>query len=334
MRPSRSKALIEKSIAACIAAIEIYNKPNFQYREETFSILMLNAWELLLKARIIQHNQGDIRSIEEREYRNKKDGSKKKYSQRKLNRSGNPMTIQLERAINLVLSYSDNTLDNACRENLRLLQEIRDNSVHFINLSPGLSTRILEVGSAALRNFAVASEKWFNVDLSRYNFYLMPVSFYSPEEVLESLSNAKNSKIVQRLLDSISNAERQNPFKESNQYNVTLQIQVKFSRTGKDGVPKVRIAHDDPEATPIVLSEEDIRANYPWTYAELTKRLALRYKDFSQNNRYHSIRKNLEKIQKFCKIRYLDPNSPSSGTKKKFYNPNILSEFDKHYTIN
>jgi len=34
----------KKAEAALLAAIEIYNKPTFLYREETFSILALNAW--------------------------------------------------------------------------------------------------------------------------------------------------------------------------------------------------------------------------------------------------------------------------------------------------
>jgi Domain of unknown function (DUF3644) len=48
-----SSQLAEKSMAADLAAIEIYNKPNFVYREESFSIL-INAWELLLKAKLWQ----------------------------------------------------------------------------------------------------------------------------------------------------------------------------------------------------------------------------------------------------------------------------------------
>jgi hypothetical protein len=52
MRKPRYAQLVDKAIEAAISAIEIYNKPGFRYREETFAILMLNAWELLLKARI------------------------------------------------------------------------------------------------------------------------------------------------------------------------------------------------------------------------------------------------------------------------------------------
>ena len=51
---SRSRALADKSIDAMLAAIEVYNKPTFAYREESFAILAINSWELLLKARLLQ----------------------------------------------------------------------------------------------------------------------------------------------------------------------------------------------------------------------------------------------------------------------------------------
>jgi hypothetical protein len=51
---SKSRCLLDKSIDAMVAAIEVYNKPRFSHREESFSILAVNAWELLLKARLLQ----------------------------------------------------------------------------------------------------------------------------------------------------------------------------------------------------------------------------------------------------------------------------------------
>jgi hypothetical protein len=53
MPQSRSEKLVDKSEAAMISAIEIYNKPDYRYRDETFSILALNAWELLLKGKLV-----------------------------------------------------------------------------------------------------------------------------------------------------------------------------------------------------------------------------------------------------------------------------------------
>jgi hypothetical protein len=62
-RKARCQHLLEKSVHAAFSAIEIYNKPDFKYREESFSILMVNAWELLLKARILQRNKNKLESI-------------------------------------------------------------------------------------------------------------------------------------------------------------------------------------------------------------------------------------------------------------------------------
>ncbi len=85
-----------------------------------------------------------------------------------------------------------------------------------------------------------------------------------------------------------------------------------------------------PSALPIRLDEADIRETYPWEYKNLTQRLRLRYENFKENIRYHQIRKELEGDSRFCRERLLDPLKPD-GTKKKFYNPNILREFDPHY---
>lgn len=92
---SRSNELLDKSIAAMIAAIEIYNKPDFMYRGETFSILAINSWELLLKAKYLKDNHNKMRSLYVMEPITNKDGSKSKKKKVKTTRSGNPFTIQL-----------------------------------------------------------------------------------------------------------------------------------------------------------------------------------------------------------------------------------------------
>ena len=89
---ARYKNLVEKVIEASLAAVEIYNKPKIQYREETFLNLMPNAWEILLKVRMIQHTD-KLQSIHEFQPVYKRDGSKSIRKKTKLNRSGNPISI-------------------------------------------------------------------------------------------------------------------------------------------------------------------------------------------------------------------------------------------------
>ena len=46
-----SNRLLEKSLSAALLGIELYNKPNIEYREESFAIFIINAYELLFKAK-------------------------------------------------------------------------------------------------------------------------------------------------------------------------------------------------------------------------------------------------------------------------------------------
>ena len=48
------KRLVEKSIEAYVLALETINRLTIQYRLETFCYLICNAWELLLKAKILE----------------------------------------------------------------------------------------------------------------------------------------------------------------------------------------------------------------------------------------------------------------------------------------
>ncbi|SFU33553.1 hypothetical protein SAMN05216417_101322 [Nitrosospira multiformis] len=60
-----SAELVDKSVQAAVAAIEVYNKPNFSYREEAFALLMSNAWEILLKAKWVFDHAEAIESLYE-----------------------------------------------------------------------------------------------------------------------------------------------------------------------------------------------------------------------------------------------------------------------------
>jgi len=57
--------LVAKSRAACLSAVETYNRASALYREETFAILMINAWELLLKARVMREGGGKASALHE-----------------------------------------------------------------------------------------------------------------------------------------------------------------------------------------------------------------------------------------------------------------------------
>jgi len=75
---SRSKELLDRAISAMVAAIEIYNKPGFPYRTESFAILAINGWELLLKAKWLADHRNQASSLYVHETRDNVDGKKSK----------------------------------------------------------------------------------------------------------------------------------------------------------------------------------------------------------------------------------------------------------------
>jgi hypothetical protein len=144
---SPSGNLAGKSVQAAVAAIEVYNKPNFAYREDSFSLLMANAWELLLKGKWLLDHTESLDSL----YEVETDPAGRKGP--KKNRSGKPITFGIVHLAAKLMEDKDSGLEKACYENILALIEIRDNSAHFLNKDLYLGRRILEVGTASLRNY-------------------------------------------------------------------------------------------------------------------------------------------------------------------------------------
>jgi hypothetical protein len=329
MKRLKHMVLMEKSVAACVSAIEIYNKPDFQHREETFSVLMGSAWELMLKARILKDNKNQLRSIYVMDPLKTKTGKPTKRKTPRLNGSKNATTIPIKKAIEMVLSYPSKPLDKACAENIRMLLEIRDNSVHFMNSDTGLALRVQEIGTASLKNYLTAARDWFGYDLTKYNFYLMPLSFFHEADV-KSFSIEKRSEQVKNLFTYLSEAEKAHPSDEGAPFNVTLRIETKFVKASSKDAMDVQITKD-PNATKIIVTEASIRDKYPLDYKQLVGRLRLRYNDFTANKKFNDAMKDLKKSERFAKAQLLDPEKPH-GSSKMFYSTEIFKEFDMLYT--
>src|ERR1022692_198683 len=195
-RASRSRRLLKNAEAALFSSIEIYNKPTFAYREETFAILALNAWELLLKAKLLAENENDPRCLYVYEKRQLTGGELSKKSYLKCNRAGNVMTVGVPACI-VRLQEKRITVPPAIQKNLEALTEIRDNAIHYVNAGHQLSKQVLEIGTACLRNFIELGKLWFSLDLSNYNLYLMPIGFMpSPDPATAIVTSADEKNVV------------------------------------------------------------------------------------------------------------------------------------------
>lgn len=324
---SRARSMLDKSIAAMLSAIEIYNKPDFNYREETFSVLCINAWELLLKAKVLQLARNQVTSLYVWEYRQLKSGQKSKKKYIKNNRAGNPMSVSLFEAHRIITEDYGVKVNKAVKTNITALTEIRDNSIHFINDDLSLSIKVQEIGTASLQNYLHLVQEWFGPVLDKYNFYLMPMAFFRS---FDSVNGETLNASEKNLLQYINGIEKEYDNEALSDYNLSLRIDVNFKKVKSgSGIP-IQLTND-AKAPVVRLAEEEIMDKYPWDYDVLTTRLQKRYSDFKANGKYHSIRKSLEDNEKYCHKRLYNPSNPNSGS-KVFFNPNILKEFDNHYT--
>jgi hypothetical protein len=327
---SRSKLMLEKSIASMLSAIEVYNKPDFKYREETFSVLCINSWELLLKSKVLNLSGNKMGALIAMKYKKLKDGGRSKIKHRKKNRSGNPMSISLFEAYRVITEDYGVKVNKAVHDNLISITEIRDNSIHYVNDDLLLAIKIQELGTASLQNYFHLVSDWFGNVLGGYNFYLMPLSFFRGFDIAKGISLNTNEK---KLLEFIKSREKEyDEGEDYGDYNLTLKIDVKFQKVKSDaGLPI--LVTNDPSAQMVQFSEEDISDRFPWDYDVLTTRLRKRYSDFKMNPKYHRLRKELEGNKKLAHVRYLNPSNPNGG-KKTLYSTNIQKEFDKHYAKN
>jgi hypothetical protein len=284
---------------------------------------MTNAWELLLKAKWLADRGDDIRSLYELE--SKANG----IVSPRLNRCGNPITFSLTYLAAKLLEDPDSGLERACSDNLLALIEIRDNAAHYLNKDIYFGRRVLEVGTAALRNYLLLVGEWFQIDLSSYNFFLMPISFYHGFEAAEPASLSHYPEQVQKLLQFIDSLQAAEPQEDGPKQHVALRLETRLVR-GRDLSAVAFRWTDDPKAPVLNVREEDVLKNYPLTYRELVDACRRRYADFVENKRFHKLRQSAEKETKYAIVRLLHPANPKSS-KQRFYNANILQEFDKHY---
>ena len=235
---SRSQLLLEKAIAAMVSAIEIYNKPDFRYREETFSILAINGWELLLKAKWLAENDDELQSLYIKD-RNK-DVTNSGEVNLQLNRSGNPRTRDVSYLAKKLLEMK--LLTQNVWTNIQALLVIRDDSIHFYNPSKEIASKLQTIGAASVQNFASLVKDWFDNELVEFNFHLMPLSFVTLPTQTDAVVFNKEERHFLEYLDRLENRADET----DSQFAVTINFELKLKRSTDTDAFGVRLtSHPD-----------------------------------------------------------------------------------------
>ena len=180
--------LKNKSKEAFMMAIEIYNKPTIHYRVEGFSFFICNAWELMLKAHII----------------NKFGESEIYYKDNK------ERTISLENCIKKIFTNEKAPL----RLNLEKIIELRNTSTHFI--TEEYEMIYIPLFQSCVFNFIEKMQEFHDIDMTEIipqNFITLAVSMKSlneseirakyPKEIANKMMNT-NETISEMVVENNS----------------------------------------------------------------------------------------------------------------------------------
>jgi hypothetical protein len=161
------------------------------------------------------------------ERRSLKGGQQSKKLYLKRNRSGAALTHSLSRTIAELENHTAIKVDSSIKSNLYALAEIRDNAVHFVIAGPQLAKQVLEVGTAAVRNFVELARLWFQHDLSGRHFFLMPIGFVDPPNSSAAVNLSRDESRLIAYLAQL--AGHQTPGAKS-PFNVALEVNLSFKR--------------------------------------------------------------------------------------------------------
>ncbi len=317
MREARHKALLRKAISACVAAIEVYNKPVMPHRDETFAMLAVNAWELLLKARLVKEAGNKLQAIQVLVPVTGKDGKPTKRLRVEKNRSGNPKTISLVEAMRRVAALPKQRLEKACAANILSLMEIRDNAVHFLNHDPEMARRTHEAGTACIRNFVAAAGEWFDEDLSEHRFMILPLSFETVTGPAIAVP-ARRSRQAANLMAYLDRTGDSYPVTPGNRYAASVKVETRIVGARNLDAIAVRLT-SGADAPEVRLTDEQVAGTWPYTYHAFTARLRKRLPGLKLNKAFHDAMKPIKQNPRFVFRRRLDPRDPKCTVYKDFF---------------
>lgn len=296
-RPTKSKRMARSAIAALLAAIEIYNKPTVEYREQTFAILITNAWEVLLKAWIVQENDNELESIFDKD-RNE--------------------TIGLRQALGRT------PVPKEVRENVLALSLVRNEAIHMGATPSNLQNQIRGFGTASIYNFSRLIRNWFKepVPVS----YLLPVGFLGESQLAIVTPSKSQIDLLRRLTEISASGES-----SDSEYAVTIHTQIQINPEMSGG-GKIGIT-DDPNAPHVFLEPEKIRELYPHNHAAIQKMCKDRYTDFKINNQFHRIMNDLVKDNPRCTYHWIsNPLSDTDNTVCCYNGDEVMKILDQYYS--
>lgn len=325
--------LIKNSIAAYYAAIEIHNKPNISFRYETVTLLLNNAWELILKAFIRKY------------IKNVSIFTKEKH------------TITLKSALDHVANHINSQKPKsfvAVKKNIEEIENYRNKVAHFYNEK--LDPYIFMLVAKSAINYVDFIKRYFNKDVMDIDgLFIMPLGFklpFKPEDFLSK--KAVDSVITKESKGFINNIVKS--IKDLNDMGVEDSIVIGFDIyfesvkkcSNSDILAAITKIEDadvtfskvtnikltsDPNAQVLSMSDEEFRKTWKYTYQDVVDYCRANFANFKQNKIFNDFKRIIEQDIQCAYTRRLDSKNPHSPS-KIFYTELALMKLKEFYENN
>ncbi len=269
MPKSRSAQQCDYSLSMALAAIEIYNKPGFHNREHVFCILIVNAWESLTKAKLLKDHGNKLSAIRKRE-----NGSNR--FQR--TRHGDIKTIDVWESVS-------ETIDSkVVTKNINSLVRLRNEFVHHMPQTRGLTQLVHALATATLDNYAYYIHLWFGVKVSKFNFFILPLGFDYPFTKLSAINLRNEPEVIQEIIRGVIHAQQEGTHQDKERALV-LEIGVDIASAKKamrDPDFYTNIT-DQQEGSAGYIDQRDFNDRYPYKFTEMHQRVMKSSPECSRN---------------------------------------------------
>jgi len=279
MKDNLYEKLIVKSKEAFLLAIELYNKPSIKYRVEGFSLFVCNAWELMLKAHMI--NTRGNSSIYHKDHPSR--------------------TLSLENCIAKVFTNKKAPL----RLNLEKIIELRNTSTHFI--TEEYEMVYVPLFQSCIFNYIEKMSEFHDVDIGNeisQNFLTLSVSILPFDE---SKLRAKYPKELADKLVNVNSAIKKIASGNNDGFSIQIEHRHYITKDKNEATTLVHLDKTASEGVTIIKELKDPNKTHKYTMKACNREITARLKrqeidvDFNQYmfqlfSSYFGIKEN----EKFC----------------------------------
>lgn len=313
--PGLQGRLLEKSIEAYVLALETINRLSIKYRIEAFVYLVCNAWELLLKAKLILDSGNRLAIYEKGK---KSDQPKHSHSLR----------------ICLAKLFPD--VENPVRRNVEFIASLRDQSVHLVLYT--IPKEVLGLFQASVLSYHRHLVEWFDVSLSdRVSVGMMTIVYdFVPDEL--DLGNAKlvrqMGKETARYLSQFAASIRTEHNKLGHPSDFAIDISYRLVLTKKPTEGDITLsAGSGGEMMGIMEVPKDPAKTHPYRRKELIARLNEQLESDSINQYDIQCVVKVHKIKSRSDFYYQGKISGSPVQYSEKFAAWILEQFNKDNTF-